>query len=83
MGVNGAVAERGPTASTEWLIEALADARKQAQLLADLAYEAWSSEPSPVLHGAYRAAQDQADAVADDLAELLRVLRPTLVDGVA
>lgn len=82
----GAVADFVPvaapaTSADDWLIEAVADSRKQAQLLADLAYEAWDSEPSTERYGSYRAAQDRADALAADLAQLVRVLRPRTEAG--
>jgi hypothetical protein len=64
-----------PAPANPWLLEALRDSRKQAQLLADIAYEAWSTAPSAARYAAYRRAQDGADALTNDLAELVRALR--------
>jgi len=86
MGLSLAVEETplrpSPTTAT-WLVEAVADSRKQAQLLAEMAYDAWIDDPSGARYVEYRAAQDRADALTDDLAQLVRVLRREPVGEVA
>lgn len=37
---------------------------------ANLAYDAWSATPGALAYGAYRAAEDRADAAQDALASL-------------
>jgi hypothetical protein len=57
---------RGPSAA--WVFRVLGYARQLAQLEATLAYEEWRRTPGPKAYGAFRAAQDQADAAQDALA---------------
>ena len=56
----------GPTAP--WVFRVLSHARQSAQLEATDAYEEWRRTPGPKTYGAFRAAQDQADAAQDALA---------------
>lgn len=56
----------GPTAA--WVFRVLSHARQLAQLEAMEAYEEWRRTPGPKTYGAFRAAQDQADAAQDALA---------------
>jgi hypothetical protein len=56
----------GPSAA--WVYRVLSCARQVAQLEATLAYEEWRRTPGPKTYGAFRAAQDQADAAQDALA---------------
>ena len=51
------------------LFEELNFVRREAQAEANLAYEAWRRSPCLEAYTAYRAAQDQADAAQDDLAD--------------
>jgi hypothetical protein len=57
---------QGPSAA--WVFRVLSYARQLAQLEATLAYEQWRRAPGPKTYGAFRAAQDQADAAQDALA---------------
>ena len=56
----------GPTAA--WVFGVLSHARRLAQLEAMDAYDEWRRTPGPKTYGAFRAAQDQADAAQDELA---------------
>jgi hypothetical protein len=56
----------GPSAA--WVFRVLSHARRLAALEATLAYEEWRRTPGPNTYGAFRAAQDQADAAQDALA---------------
>jgi hypothetical protein len=51
------------------LFEELNFVWREAQAEANLAYEAWRRSPCLEAYTAYRAAQDQADAAQDDLAD--------------
>jgi hypothetical protein len=57
---------QGP--SPAWVFRVLSYARQLVQLEATLAYEEWRRTPGPATYGAFRAAQDQADAAQDGLA---------------
>jgi hypothetical protein len=56
----------GPSAA--WVFRVLGHARRLAALEATLAYEEWRRTPGRSTYGAFRAAQDQADAAQDALA---------------
>jgi hypothetical protein len=56
--------------AAEWLVRRLAEARNQAQVMAELAHEAWRSDACAERYAAYEASVDVADAVARDLREL-------------
>jgi hypothetical protein len=56
------------------LLEELSFVRREAQAEANLAYEDWRDWPTADAYAVYRAAQDQADAAQDDLAEITRLL---------
>jgi hypothetical protein len=56
------------------LLEELSFVRREAQAEANLAYEHWRDWPTSEAYAVYRAAQDQADAAQDDLAEITRLL---------
>jgi hypothetical protein len=51
------------------MFEELAFVRREAQIEADLAYDAWRRDPGADAYFVYRAAQDRADAAQDALAE--------------
>lgn len=51
------------------LFEELNFVWREAQAEANLAYEAWRRSPCLEAYAVYRAAQDQADAAQDDLAD--------------
>jgi hypothetical protein len=51
------------------LFEELTFVRREAQAEANLAYQAWRRSPCLEAYAVYRAAQDQADAAQDDLAD--------------
>ena len=59
--------EEEPTAT--WFFRVLSYGRELAQLEATLAYEEWRRQPGPAAYAAFRAAQDQADAAQDALAQ--------------
>ena len=56
------------------LFEELNFVWREAQAEANLAYEAWRTSPCLEAYTVYRAAQDQADAAQDDLADCWRQL---------
>jgi hypothetical protein len=55
-----------------WMFFDLEYARREAQLEAQLAYDAWCQLPGRDGYAVYRAAQDRADAAQDELAEEVR-----------
>jgi hypothetical protein len=68
----------GPSAA--WVFRVLGYARQLAQLEATLAYEEWRRTPGPKTYGAFRAAQDQADAAQDALARAALEPRDAAID---
>ena len=68
----------GPSAA--WVFRVLSYARELAQLEATLAYEEWRRTPGPKTYGAFRAAQDQADAAQDALARAALEPRDAAID---
>jgi hypothetical protein len=53
----------------EAMLEELAFVRREAQVEANLAYDAWRRDPGADGYFVYRAAQDRADAAQDALAD--------------
>jgi hypothetical protein len=70
------VAQAGRDPHARWLVAALIRARKDAQIEAELAYEAWEAISSPVRLSAYRDAQGRAEALAHDLEDLVTACAP-------
>jgi hypothetical protein len=61
--------EREEESPATWFFRVLSYGRELAQLEATLAYDAWRRQPGPATYAAFRAAQDQADAAQDALAQ--------------
>jgi hypothetical protein len=61
--------ERDQEPPAGWVFRVLSYGRELAQLEATLAYEDWRTRPGPAAYAAFRAAQDQADAAQDALAQ--------------
>ena len=61
--------EREQELPATWFFRVLSYGRELAQLEATLAYEEWRRQPGPAAYAAFRAAQDQADAAQDALAQ--------------
>jgi hypothetical protein len=55
-----------------WVFSELEYVRREAQVEAELAYEAWCQLPGGDGYAVYRAAQDRADAAQDQLAGWVR-----------
>jgi len=53
-----------------WVFDELSFVRREAQSLAEQAYEAWIAHPTRESYAVFRAAQDRADAAQDALASL-------------
>jgi hypothetical protein len=64
-----------------WMFYELTYVRREAQIDADLAYEAWCLFPRGDRYVVYRAAQDRADAAQDELSAWVRGDRHPLSVG--
>jgi len=58
------------------MFEELSFVRRETQIEANLAYEAWRERPCGDAYTVYLAAQDRADAAQDQLASWVRTITP-------
>ena len=63
-----------------WMFGELEFVRREAQIDAQLAYDAWRELPGRDGYAVYRAAQDRADAAQDQLAGWVRGAQQICVD---
>ncbi len=61
-----------PTTGSHGMFEHLVTARRAAQAAANAAYDDWSRQLTSEAYAVFRAAQDRADAVQDQLAAYTR-----------